>query len=329
MKKYRNLIFLGLMLLLAVFFVRVNDTTTISAETSTHTVTFNFNTGRISKYLPSTEQGLINSLQTYTVQVADGGYAEENKEHYGIGLYYKYNWTVDGKIVNLSTYPITKDTTFVATWKPIEYTVTFQFNSAQVKNEITNLETYLDFTIESDRIDFYIPNRPNYVFNGWYMAGDFTTWLYLPAGSVGDKYLTARFTPIEYEINYNTDLAGVLTARTYNVEDPNITLVDATKKGHIFKGWYADSSFKTKITEIECRHGGNISIYPKWELEVYTVKYIMPDGTIQYVETEYGKTAEKPEVEKSIFEIITTDVSRKNITEDTTINVKIVNILLH
>ena len=41
---------------------------------------------------------------------------------------------------------------------------------------------------------------------------------------------------------------------------------------------------------------------------------------------DYGDTAALPDIDKSIFEVVKTDISRKNITENTTIRVELVNI---
>ena len=45
----------------------------------------------------------------------------------------------------------------------------------------------------------------------------------------------------------------------------------------------------------------------------------MPDGSHQVIKCKYGETAELPNVDKSIFEVIKTSSSRDNITEDTII----------
>lgn len=45
----------------------------------------------------------------------------------------------------------------------------------------------------------------------------------------------------------------------------NVKLPKATKKGYIFKGWYAESSYKTKVTAIKKGTTGNKTFYAKWE----------------------------------------------------------------
>lgn len=295
------------------------------AETSAHIVTFNYNTSRIIDYIPNQNTTLMDKLKNYSITVDSGDYAvETTKPGSLITPYYTYNWTYNGNVVDLSNFKITHDIEFVAEWTPRMYTVTFKFESDEVKNNISNLQTSMNFTIETPRTNFYKPKLNNYYFRGWFDNSSFEH-LYLPARSVGDKVLTAKFSPIDYYINYNTD-ATHNNPGSYNVKDSNIQLVVPEKEGHIFNGWYSDSGFENKVTEINTSLGGNVNLYPLWQLETYKVTYILPNGLSKVVDCEYGKKADLPKLNKSIFEIVKTDVSRKNITADTTIHIEYVNI---
>lgn len=51
----------------------------------------------------------------------------------------------------------------------------------------------------------------------------------------------------------------------------------ATRKGYAFKGWYLDENFQTEIKGVEgCT--GNITIYAKWEIDQYTITYVLDGG---------------------------------------------------
>ena len=67
-------------------------------------------------------------------------------------------------------------------------------------------------------------------------------------------------------------------------------------------------------------------MYPLWELETYKVTYILPDGEKEIVTVEYGKDAEKPTVKSGLFQVLSYSTSPSNITGDTEIVVKFVNI---
>jgi uncharacterized repeat protein (TIGR02543 family) len=296
------------------------------AEGNSHIVTFNYNTDQIVSYIPNENTDLMNRLKTYSITVDDGMYATETyKPGSLISPYYTYVWTYNGSVVNLSSFKITKDIEFKAEWTPRKYSVSFRFESDEVKNKITNLQTNLFFTVESPRINLYRPQLENYYFKGWYDSSSPIEYLYLPARSIGDKVLTARFEAINYYIHYNTD-AVHNNPSSYNVENNDISLGEPSKEGHIFNGWYTDKEFKKQVTSIDTSIGGNIDLYPLWELETYKVTYILPNGLSRVVSCEYGKKADLPKLDKSIFEIVKTDVSRNNITGDTTIHIRYVNI---
>lgn len=44
-----------------------------------------------------------------------------------------------------------------------------------------------------------------------------------------------------------------------------VNLYSPTRKGYVFKGWYTDSKFKTKITSIKKNSTKNYTLYAKWE----------------------------------------------------------------
>ncbi len=51
----------------------------------------------------------------------------------------------------------------------------------------------------------------------------------------------------------------------------------ATRKGYVFKGWYLDENFQTEIKGVEgCT--GNLTIYAKWDIEYYTITYVLNGG---------------------------------------------------
>lgn len=299
----------------------------VLADESTHTVTFSYNLDRVRKYIIDENNEILGSLNTVTQNISHGKYATTPElANEDILQYYSYEWTVDGERVNVNNYPITRNTNFVAKWTPKEYKVYFKYGD--YVDEITNKVDFVTFNLESQRIYLYKPNRPNYIFKGWYVktqTNGLVECLFIPPKAAGDKVLYAQFSPVEYYIDYHTKATNN-NPRGYNVEDEDILLESPTLYGHIFKGWFLDSNFKNPVTTIDSSVGGNIDLYPKWELETYEVTYILPNGITKTVTAEYGSTAELPRLDKSMFEIVKTSVSRKNITEDTTIKIEYVNI---
>lgn len=299
----------------------------VSAEDAGHVVSFNYNVEMLCDNTPISTS-MRNSIENRSVYVK-GEYLTSSDVVNPSSLfngYYKYNWTHNGQIVDIYSFRITEDMHFELQWTPVKYYVNFIFPNSEIKSMVTNLVEQIEFTIESPRINLYEPKVPNYKFDGWFNGDVPYDMLYIPAGSVGSKNLTARLSLIEYPINYNTDAKNFDNPKTYNVNDGEIILVEPSKEGHIFKGWYTDASYTTEVTTIDCSVGGAINLYPLWELETYTVKYILPNGAIKEIEVEYGHKADLPKLDKSIFQIVSTDISRNNITKDTTIEIQLVNI---
>ncbi len=112
---------------------------------------------------------------------------------------------------------------------------------------------------------------------GWARSGySLVGWSYTENGekalSVGEEYrvlpntnnLYAVWEVENYKISYVLD-GGVNSGRNprqYNVND-TIALASPTKSGCGFVGWYLDSSFRTKVTEIK-ESTGDIILYALW-----------------------------------------------------------------
>ena len=241
-------------------------------------------------------------------------------------MYYTYVWTVGGQEVDMSTYPILQDTTFVAQWIPKEYKIVFGLEDSTLVDKISNYISTMTFTCE-DKVILYRPLLTGYTFLGWFEGKTYDSPVQvLPLNSSGDWVLTGRFSLNEYDINYYIGDAEVAGPRTYDVLDEDIVLATPVLEGHIFKGWYSDSKFTNPISIIDCSLGGDVNLYPDWELEKYTVTYIMPDGSATTVTAEYGTKAELPKTSINIFRVMTTEESRDNITGDTTIHIKYIDI---
>ena len=295
------------------------------SATSDITISFDFNTERIENYLPqSFFVGLNNFSQNYS-------YGEEvtfPSIPQTICTYYTYDWTCDGTKVDTENYTATENRTFKLQWKPIEYTIYYNYLTNEEKAEITNFKATDTYSVEK-QVHFYQPKRPHYYFIDWYKSFDFKESeidIYTDKYAQGDRCIYAKWMPVEYTINYHTDAKNFDNPTSYNVESPTYELQTPIKEGHIFKGWFYDQEYKNQAYKINKGDFGNLDLYPLWELKTYNVTYILPDGEKEVVTVEYGKNAEKPSVKSGIFQILSYSASTSNITDDTEISVKYVNI---
>lgn len=69
-----------------------------------------------------------------------------------------------------------------------------------------------------------------------------------------------------YTITYVLN-GGKLSGTSVKTYDgtANVTLPKATRKGYTFAGWYAEKSYKTKVTAVKKGTTGNKTFYAKWE----------------------------------------------------------------
>jgi uncharacterized repeat protein (TIGR02543 family) len=234
--------------------------------------------------------------------------------------YYTMDWTLNGNVVeNLADCAIHSNTTFVARWTPIVYTINYNG---------LGYEKVDYYSIETGDLNYFRPTKDHYVFVNWYSSPSFNTTpeIYRPAGSVGPVELYARWSPRQYRITYHTNVENKYNPRNYTIVSEDISLVSVQKEGYDFKGWFLDAACTQSISTIVKGSYGDLNLYPLWEAKSYKVTYVLPDGFVTTTVCKYGDTAELPEIKKSIFEIIVTDKSRRNITENTEINIKIYNI---
>lgn len=61
---------------------------------------------------------------------------------------------------------------------------------------------------------------------------------------------------------------------SYRSSSETIVLKDPFKEGYLFDGWYKDSKFTEKITQIEKGSTGNLDLYAKWLARNFDIPYI-------------------------------------------------------
>lgn len=85
-------------------------------------------------------------------------------------------------------------------------------------------------------------------------------------GSVDDIYLYLKQADPVYQVIYHMDNGDNAEANPVKFDGTKtIVLADPSREGYSFKGWYTDSEFKNKITEIAKGTAKNLDLYAKWE----------------------------------------------------------------
>ncbi len=109
-------------------------------------------------------------------------------------------------------------------------------------------------------------------FYGWKVKS-----IYQSGGEVSSVQLVAvPKRTITYKLN-----DGYFTTTDYPteyVEGVGVELVDASKDGHNFLGWYSDADCTNEVKSISTDITGDITLYAKWEVASYTITYMDSDG---------------------------------------------------
>ena len=128
------------------------------------------------------------------------------------------------------------------------------------------------------------PTKEGYVFDGWYYdegiwEKPFTANSLLDTPLSESMKVYAKWNEEYCTITYN------LNGGQNNSENPSgyipgneIILQAPTKLGYTFLGWYSDSNFNTKVTQIASESTGNIKLWAKWEAIEYTIIYNLGGG---------------------------------------------------
>ena len=224
-------------------------------------ITYNLNGGSNASQNPATysvESGII-TLQAptrngYTFQ---GWYSDSS---------FKTKVTqIDGKAM--------QDVVLYAKWELATYTVSYSANGGTISG---NPKT--SFTINDLPMSLPSISRTGYSFLGWYSGST----KYTNLNTAANVTLTAKWEPIKFKITYNLNGGSNASQNpaTYTIESGIITLQAPTRNGYTFQGWYSDSSFKNKVTQIDSKTMQDVTLYAKWEIITYSITYHLNGGTL-------------------------------------------------
>ena len=177
--------------------------------------------------------------------------------------------------------------TLYARWTPVTYQISYQLNGG---NGAVNPTSY---NITSSTITLKNPTRTGYSFGGWYSDSKYQTRVtQIAQGSVGNKTLYAKWTPVTYHISYQLNGGnGAANPTNYNITSSTITLKNPTRTGYSFGGWYSDSRYQTRVTQITQGSVGNKTLYAKWTPTKYNIRYVLNGGKAKGNPTSYSITS--------------------------------------
>ena len=232
----------------------------------TYDIKYNTNEGNLPK----------DAVKSFTANTAYFKLPEPSRNGYTFVGWYD-NKEFNGKIIEGINKGTRENKEFYAKWDVTVYDIKYELDNGVVDEELPST-----YTITSDEITLLNPSKDHYVFTGWTGSnGDkLSKKVIIKKGSYGNKEFVANYKPIDYKITYNLD-GGKLEdgIDSYNIETETFELIEPTKKGYNFVGWYTDEEFTSDVVkEIEIGTTGDKEYYAKWEAIVYTIEYELNGG---------------------------------------------------
>ena len=215
------------------------------------------------------------SLIPYTITYElDGGTNGDNPSTYNVTTstftlqaptkdgYTFDGWYRESEFINRVT-RITQGTTgeitLYAKFTLTNYSITYVLNGGVNGN---NPSAY---TIETDSFALSMPTKNGYHFDGWYSESNFVNQVTeITKGTMGNITLYAKFESISYTITYELDGGVNGNNRSVYTCTNSFILQDPSKNGYYFGGWYSDSNYANKVTQIKYGTTGDITLYARW-----------------------------------------------------------------
>jgi len=182
--------------------------------------------------------------------------------------------------------------TIYAVWELAEYTITYKDGGDNPESNRTS------YTIDADEdIELAEPTKEGYTFKGWYSDAKFKkaiTTLKLE-GQTGNKTVYAKWAANKYTVVFdaNEEESQLTQPITGTTKQMSMTYGKKTAlnangfkaKGFKVIGWATEPdgevvyTNKQKVSNLAAENGATVTLYAVWDIETYTIKYVLNGGT--------------------------------------------------
>ncbi len=246
--------------------IKKDETVSVTYTLIEYTINYDLNlSGAINtneiKYDVETEVILYDAFSNDIAYSFDGWYTDE---------------TYAVKVTKIET-GTTGDQYFYAKWSPANFFVNFYCNS----NDTADYQG--TYNVETGVVPENEPQKAHCTFGGWYVDAELTEKADLTPGKLKGninlyaKWKVATYT-VGYELNGGNFNEGETPAIFYEYGSASVTLLNPSKNGYKFDGWYKESTYKTKVTEIDTNSDGNKTYYAKWQAVEYEITYSIEEA---------------------------------------------------
>ena len=171
-------------------------------------------------------------------------------------------WTVNGELVKFP-YQVNEETTFSASWTPIQYEIKYELNGGENNEENPN-----SYNVEQSLV-LKAPTRVGYTFAGWFSDEQLeneVTEIHL--GTIESKTFYAKWTPNNNTLVFDANSgSGSMSDMTIASDaSANLTTNAFTKDGYTLVGWST-----TKDGEVEYADGAEYKMGTNATYTLYAV----------------------------------------------------------
>ncbi len=249
-------------------------TLTAKWEIVEYTITYNLGGGTNAESNPS----------SYTVESGQITFAAPSRTGYSFVGW--FDAEEGGKKIESLVAGSTGNVTLYARWSIEEFTVTF------MDGDETKAEQTVAYGGKATSVS---AEKRGYTFLGWF---DGEKEYDFASAVTKDMTLTAKWEIVEYTITYN--LGGGTNAESnpanYTVESGQITFAAPSRVGYAFVGWFDAEEGGNEIESLAAGSTGNVTLYARWSIESYTVKFETNGGeTIADKTVEHGSILARPD----------------------------------
>ena len=196
----------------------------------------------------------------------------------------------NGEGVGITTFDLTSDITLYARWEGKPYRISYYdqgggaFSGTHARNTPTE-------GVYGSSVTLTTPSKAGYIFGGWYTTSDCwgtaVTYAYQADPDDTTLELYAKWVPMTYTIRYRDQGDVDFTGKHGNKYptgvsiNSTVTLVNPTREGYSFGGWYSDKNCTTAVTTVSATihdYGTAFTVYAKWVPLTDTITYYDEGG---------------------------------------------------
>ncbi|WP_324729661.1 InlB B-repeat-containing protein [Lysinibacillus fusiformis] len=187
---------------------------------------------------------------------------------------------------------ITEAVTIYAKWNVQTYTVSFEVDGGSA---VSNQSVAHG---EKASLPTQAPTKAGYTFEGWYTDVTHTDIYDFNKEITANTTIYAKWKPLKYTVSFEVDGGSAVSDQSIaHGGKATMPQVEPTKAGYTFGGWYTDAGY-TQTYDFNSNITGNITIYAKWNAQMYTVSFEVDGGSaISNQSVAHGGKATMPQVE--------------------------------